>query len=291
MSIIWIAAYPKSGSTWLRTMLTNYLHPNDKPASINNLLGGPGGSSRSMFDEMLGLDSSDMTEEEVLRCRPLFQDLLAAQLPHPTFYKTHEAYLRGPGGVPVHSRTAAAGAIYLVRNPLDLAVSYAHHLNQPIDRAMELMDDTENHEWGGKNRITRILPQRMLTWSGHVSSWLEQEDIPLHVTRYEGMLANPVDTLGEIIRFAGLQVDAARLRQAVEHATFERLREQEAKSGYREKQPTARSFFRAGVAGGWRDMLGMQQVRRLLDAHGTVMEHLGYRREAGAFLSNGATRG
>ncbi len=290
MSIVWIAAYPKSGSTWLRTMLTNYLRPDDEPASINDLLGGVGDSSRVMFDDMLGPVSSDMTEDEVLRCRPLFQELLAAERPHPTFYKTHEAWLRGPGGAPVYSRAAAAGAVYLVRNPLDVAVSYAHHLNQPVDETIGRMDDPDSYEWGGRSRITHTLPQRMLTWSGQVSSWLDQEEIPLHVVRYEDMLAATVDTLGGIVRFAGLDVDAARLGRAVDHASFERLQAQEADSGYREKPTSARPFFRSGVAGGWRESLGEDQVRRLLAAHGSVMERFDYRREAESFLSNGEGR-
>ena len=45
---------------------------------------------------------------------------------------------------------------------------------------------------------------------------------------------------------------------------------------FREKQPTAPSFFRAGVAGQWRSVLQAAQVQAVVDAHGDAMERFGY---------------
>ena len=80
MSIVWLASYPKSGNTWLRAVLTNYLRDDREPASINALVGGPVASDRETFSEIVGLDSSDLTPEEILRHRPLFHELLAREL-------------------------------------------------------------------------------------------------------------------------------------------------------------------------------------------------------------------
>ena len=82
--------------------------------------------------------------------------------------------------------------------------------------------------------------------------------------------------------------DPARLARAVDNARFDRLRAQETRTGFQERQPTAPSFFRSGKAGGWRTRLTPQQVRALLEEHAPVMERFGYRREAEAFLA-GAT--
>lgn len=284
-SIVWLASYPKSGSTWLRAMLTNYLHEGDAPASINDLISSPTASSRWMFDEYLGLASSDLTPEEILRHQPLFQELLAADLPQPTFFKTHEALLRGAGGAPAYSPAATAGAVYLIRNPLDVAVSYTHHLNWTIGAVVKRMDRSRAAEWSARTRICNLLPHRLSTWSGHVSSWLDQTEIPTHVARYEDLLADPAGAFGAVVRFAGLDHDAVRLARAVENASFARLRAQEEETGFVEKPPTARSFFRAGMAGGWRSVLEPAQVRVLVDAHGPVMERFGYLRDAEAFLA------
>ena len=135
------------------------------------------------------------------------------------------------------------------------------------------------------------MPIPLLTWSGHASSWLDQGELPVHAARYEDLLANPRAAFGAIVRFAGLDWDAARLARAIGHAAFPRLRAQEEESGFDEKQPTAPSFFRAGVAGSWRTALRPRQVRALVDAHGPVMERFDYLREAEAFLAGEGAAG
>ena len=291
MSIVWLASYPKSGNTWLRAVLTQYLRNDGEPASINTLLGRRLAGDRETFDELVGLDSSDLTPDEVLHYRPSFCELLAEALPPPAFVKAHDAYLRLPGGATLFPKTATAGVIYLVRNPLDVAVSYAHHRNQSIDDTVAWMADRTASEGGVTHRLTTRLPEPLTTWSGHVSSWLDQKELPLHVARYEDLLEDSQAGFGAIVRFAGLDWNGARLARAIAHAAFPHLRAEEEESGFVEKQPTAPSFFRAGVAGSWRSVLSARQVRALVDTHGTVMERLGYLREAEAFLANRGSAG
>ena len=123
MSIVWLASYPKSGNTWLRAVLTSYMQEGGGPASINGLV-GLAGNGRALFDEHVGLSSSDLTFSEVQRLRPLMYERLAAELPPPAFVKVHDACIRTRVG-PVFPRNATAAAIYLVRNSLDVAPSYA----------------------------------------------------------------------------------------------------------------------------------------------------------------------
>ena len=125
----------------------------------------------------------------------------------------------------------------------------------------------------------------MTAWSGHVAGWTGQTDLPLHVARYEDLLADPRGGFVAIVRFAGLAWDGPRLDRALGRSAFPRLQAQEAESGLVEKQPTAPSFFRAGVTGSWRSALAPAQVRAQVDAHGEVMERFGYYlEEAEAFL-------
>ena len=138
------------------------------------------------------------------------------------------------------------------------------------------MADPTAHETHRRGGIFDRLPEPLSTWSGHVESWTQQTALRLHVARYEDLLANPLAGFGAIARFAGLDLDLARLDRAVEHTSFRHLQAQEAESGYAEKQPTAPSFFRAGVAGAWRRALTAAQVLALTAAHGDVMARFGY---------------
>ena len=288
--IVWIAAWPKSGTTWLRAVLTSFLREGGGPPSINALMGGPR-NDRETFNELLGVDCSVMTDEEIVRHLPRFRAALVEQHDQffssqndgrghePIFIKTHEAY-RLPTCAPRFPRAGAAGVVYLVRNPLDVAVSHAHHLDWTIDRTIALMADPAAAESRVRGGIRQRLPEPLTTWSGHVSSWTEQTALRIHVVRYEDLLANPRAGFGAVVRFAGLEWDAALLGSAIEQAAFHRLRAQEAESGFAEKQPTAASFFRAGAAGSWRDILTKPQVRALTSAHGEVMARFGYLPEA-----------
>ena len=314
MSIVWLASYPKSGSTWFRALLTNYLR-GGPPASINALVGEWTANKRELFNELMGLDSSELTAEELLRHRPRFHATLAETLPSPVFMKAHEAFLPVPascGGAPPNGSIfsgVAAVAVYLVRNPLDVAVSYAHHRCCSIDEAIERMNDPDAVENQSSRGLYQMLPQPLTTWSGHVSSWLGQPELPVHVVKYEDLAAAPVASFDAALGFierhcldfragAGAEKGApqgakqrtAALSAAVDHAAFHRLQAQEARDGYREKDPRASSFFRAGSAGGWRKALTAAQVRRLVEAQGAVMAQLGYLAEAQAFLDEAGVK-
>ncbi|HJX72016.1 MAG TPA: hypothetical protein VJ346_08695, partial [Bacteroidales bacterium] len=68
--IVWLASYPKSGNTWFRIFLTNLLNHTNEPVDINNLYPSTIASSRSLFDEATGLESSDLTLDEIELLRP-----------------------------------------------------------------------------------------------------------------------------------------------------------------------------------------------------------------------------
>ena len=282
MSIVWLAAYPKSGSTWLRALLTNYLRDGDSPASINHLAGAML-HERRLFDEYIGLPSSDLTDEEVLRLRPRLYELLARELRRPWFVTVHDACLRGSAG-PLFPPAATAGAVALVRNPLDIAVSYAHHLQRPVGETVALMNRLGVLPSAPRRRILPIFEDLGFSWSGHVASWLES-DLPMHVVRYEDMLKDSETAFGAVVRFAGLEYDPTRLARAIGHARFDRLRAQERRDGFTGRRPVAPTFFRAGRAGDWRTELTADQVRSLVAAHGPMMARLGYLDEAEAFLA------
>ena len=286
--VVWLASYPRSGNTWVRALLTNYLGGGETPASIDALAGGSRFLPREVFDEELGVSSSDLTPEEVLRHRALLHEVLTADLPRPTFVKVHDAFLRTAEGAFLFPPAATLGAVYVVRNPLDVAVSCARFWNWPLARGVAELNDPAATLARPAKRLHDVLPEPLSTWSGHVASWLDQRDLPVHVVRYEDLLADPAAAFAAVLRFAGIEPDDGRVARAVAHARFDGLRAQEEHSGFHEKPATARFFFRAGRAGAWREALSPEQVRTLVDAHAPLMERFGYLSEAKAFLRDDA---
>lgn len=280
--IVWLASYPKSGNTWFRTFLTNYLRDGDQPADINALSGGPIASARNPFDEAVGYDSGEMTFDEVDALRPEVY-LQQAQLATETlFCKIHDAYTLLPDGRPLVPAEATACALYFVRNPLDVAVSFAHHSGHDrFGKIIERMADPEFTFCETDATETNQLRQHLLTWSGHVTSWADAPGIRVCVLRYEDMKRDPEKTFGEAVRFVGLPDDPARVGKAIRFSDFSEVRQQETAAGFGERMPGAKSFFRKGEIGSWRESLTEQQAVKLVADHTEVMRRFGYLDEAG----------
>ena len=275
--IVWLASYPKSGNTWLRVFLTNYLHDGDEAANINDLDGGPIASARDIFDRVIGVEASDLTAEEIDRFRPAVYDQVAGESDEPLFMKVHDAWRRNGEGVPLFPAAATAAVIYLIRNPLDVAPSYAHHSNDSIEKIIaDMADEACTMVRFDGQRLARQLHQLTFSWSSHVRSWVDESGLPVHVVRYEDMSQMPEETFSGIVRAAGLPVDPVIVRKAIELSRFDRLQAQEANEGFREKRPDSKSFFRKGKVGSWREELTPEQVRRLIADHRAVMRRFGY---------------
>jgi aryl sulfotransferase len=288
-SLYWLASYPKSGNTWMRVLLTNYLRNGNEPADINDLEGGPIASARAVFDDHVGIEASDLSQDEIERYRPYVYEYLSReherrlakypQLP-PPFLKVHDAYTYTTEGIPLLSKAATAGVIYLVRHPFDVAVSFAHHGNTSVEKTVERMNDSAFTFVDNPTKLHNQLRQKLLTWSGHVRSWLEEKDLRVIVVRYEDLLADTVSELSRVLRFIGLEDEPERVAKAVRFSSFGELQSQEAKNGFREKMPKAKSFFRSGKAESWKEMLSEALQAKLVADHGEVMHRFGYLTDA-----------
>lgn len=275
--IVWLASYPKSGNTWFRAFLTNLLRNGDEPASINELLNDPIPTGRWAFEEAVGFDSGDLTFEEVDELRPEVCLYHARTAGRTLFCKVHDAYTRLPDGRPLFPAAATVCVLYLIRNPLDVCVSFAHHRGrEEYDGTVRLMGDPEARLAGAATASVPQLRQRLLTWSGHVSSWVDAPDLRVHVVRYEDMKSAPEATFRAAARFAGLPDETERVARAVEFSRFDELRRQEERTGFAERSSSAPRFFREGGVGSWRQELTAGQVAALVRDHRDVMARFGY---------------
>lgn len=277
--IYWIASYHKSGNTWFRLFLSNYLHDEDRPVDINRIGLGRIASSRGWIDETLGFDSSELSGEETDRLRPEVYRW-SEKSGVTAFHKIHDAYAYLPDGKPMFSGEGILGAIYIVRNPLDVAVSFAHHCNfASVDLTIEKMG--AHWSTSKSSKLTRQVPQKMISWSEHVRSWTEAKDLRVEIVRYEDMKADPLETFSRAIDFLGLPVDLQRIEKAIRFSEFKELKAQENQRGFKEKLLQAASFFRKGQVGDWKAVLSDAQVKNVISEHGEIMLRFGYLDEHG----------
>ena len=107
-------------------------------------------------------------------------------------------------------------------------------------------------------------------------SWTRKPHRAIYVMRYEDMLAEPKKTFGALARHLLFKPNDEQLADAIDRSSFERLREQEEKEGFRERPKKAERFFREGRSDQWKDVLTPAQVQRIVDEHGEQMQRFGY---------------
>ena len=269
--LVWLASYPKSGNTWVRAFLHNYIVNAQMPHSINSLVDFSVAECAAAF---FGAPGEVLEPQAVQAKRPEVHEALTRLHEDLVFVKTHNANL-SVHGADLCTPGATAGAIYIVRDPRDVALSYAAFIGRSVDEMIDFMGQE-----GAANASNGVQVFELLsTWSRHALSWVAAPRRLL--VRYEDLIADPMRGFGRMIRFLGAR-DAAyepeRLRRAIDFSSFTTLAGQEDRDGYQASGTKGGKFFRAGKAGGWREQLTPEQAAKIWAAHGPVMEKFGYPR-------------
>lgn len=275
-NLIWLASYPKSGNTWLRLFLTDLLGNKDQPVNINEDTLGSIISDPLWLQRLTGISTELLTPSEINALRKIALCDLNRQLDHHLYFKVHDQFTCPHSGEPIVPVSETYKAVYIIRNPLDITLSFANYYNQSVDETIKIM----------ANRSWRIAPINIIKanqfeqylghWSDHVNSWCSVREFPVKIVRYEDLLASPVKHFKSIARFLDLNVDEEQIKRSVDHTRFDRLKEQEEKSGFQSNPSPSTQFFRKGQALAWKEAMTPKQVDTVYKYHEEVMATHGY---------------
>jgi Sulfotransferase domain len=160
--------------------------------------------------------------------------------------------------------------VYIVRDPRAVVVSEYRWQQRkrvnpgPFDRFVHRFVEGKTNPWG--------------SWSSHLDTWLSPEPVDggkLHLIRYEELRNDTVGTLGEIVRFVGLDDDREVLERAVQDASIENMRAKEDERPHGKTRKDIR-FVNSGELAGWRETLSDDQVKLIETSFGDWMKRLGY---------------
>jgi len=273
---VWLASFPKSGNTWFRSFLSALMYGQ---VDINQLKSDGHFSTIPLYSNLHDIDCRMLSSDEMFLQVP---DSLRAYCENAQtlqFFKVHDAYRHNVAGIPIFPKDVTHKVFYLVRNPLDVAASYANHLGTTIDNAIKQMNNPNGSLVPladvGHHHTTQLY-QLMYDWSGHVQSWINQKELDVHLIRYEDMKKAPLETFSQAIASLGCDFSEAQIQAAIDLTSFEKLKEQEKEKGFRERAKVDGTFFRKGQVGGWKEELTAAQIQNIKDHHGAVMEELGY---------------
>ncbi|SLN37585.1 Sulfotransferase domain protein [Roseovarius litorisediminis] len=272
-SIVWLASYPKSGNTWVRIFLANYLMNADKPVSINQVNRFGMGDSISKAYRMVGGEDADLTSVHVsVALRPKVLRGIVANNADVNLVKTHNICSSAFGHELIPANVTRS-AVYIIRNPLDVIVSYSRHYGVSIPDSVAAFSRSDHAAPAGLNTVHQFLG----SWSEHVSSWIEpKKEYPTCILRYEDMLGQPEVAFGKLVKHIGIPLEKERLKRAIKFSSFEELSSQEEKHGFVEGSDKTDRFFVKGQTGQWQEQLTPQLVKRVKKDHRKIMKKFGY---------------
>jgi len=270
--IHWIASYPKSGNTWVRAIVDRIVHP-ERTFDINALGKTAPSFSRltQKFVERNGIALSGSAPGEVRRWWTPVQREICEAGDGPLFIKTHNVAAKFDSG-PFPDPGSSAGAIYILRDPRDVALSYAHHYKYTLGLAVVAL--CTSSAFNIKQEALG-LTELLMSWGEHVQGWTSLKGCPLLVLRYEDLLADPAAGVRQIATFLDRPLSRDQVAAIVAATAFEQLQDQEKARGFNESvRPDG--FFRAGTSGQWRDLADQSVFAPLLDKHAGIMRKHGY---------------
>jgi len=274
-NIVWLASYPKSGNTWLRAFLANLIANRVIPLTPDELRDyGDAEALAGRYTELAGRSNLDLRPDELAALRMDVHALIAQRANGTRLVKTHN-FCGSLDGHPLVNWQVTAGAIYVIRNPLDVAVSMTHHFGLTQDQAIERLRDDRVASENDESFVSDFIG----SWSTHVKSWADAAERlqgKVVVLRYEDLLEKPAKYFAKAAKLIGLGQDKARIERAVRHASFQALSSLEQKHGFVEAVDEKTRFFFKGRANQWREALSREQVQRIVADHREQMQRFKY---------------
>ena len=275
--IIWIASYPKSGNTWMRLFIKSYFNSSNIKFSLDNKL-----------DDAIVVESFPVERRfEELKINyedfsDIYKNWLNMQLMinlnnKINYLKTHNAMCT----INKHKFTNVEntlGAIYIVRDPRDVLVSYSYFLDRSIDEILKKMTSNESYE--GAELKNKFYKKSLLgSWSSHYNSWKKLDGVKTILVKYEEMIENPHSTFLKVLIYlknlTNIKIDEKKINDTIKQTSFENLKNLELKEGYKGNL-SPNPFFRSGKVGQWKEKLTKEQCQKIEMTFKNEMTELGY---------------
>ncbi len=275
--IIWIASYPKSGNTFIRSFISAYYYTNNGEFDFNLLKFIEQFPDKQFFDGFIN-DKDDASKKWL----PIQRKLIKSK--KVKFLKTHSAY----GSYNNNQFTTSEvtlGGIYIVRDPRNIISSLTNHFSLNVDGALNmLLDENRGIKSDDNNFATYSF---LSSWSNHLNSWSNIKSFRTIIIKYEDLENNSEKILTDLIRFINnllnnnKGVDYQKFKKAIETTNFSILKKKENKDGFFEamfskKENKKIPFFNLGFKSDWKKVLDKKVVEVIEKKFEREMKDMGY---------------
>ena len=277
--IIWISSYPKSGNTWMRFLISNYFFNTSNEFNFqiadNTILMFP---QLSLMKKIVDRKTLIENPFNISKYWLNLQKEVSIDGGNVVFFKNHNALISIEKNDFTNMDLTLA-AIYIVRDPRDVVISYAHYKNESYDKVIsDLCDKKLFYNISSIDNFPYI--EILGSWSYHYKSWkFGMPDMPRVIIKYEDLLKdcigqfnNTIDFLSKILNH---KKDNNKIQFSVENSEFSLLQEGEKKFGMKTNKGKDK-FFRSGKAQQWKNLLSLTQIKKIEASCQQGMKELNY---------------
>ena len=266
--IIWLASYPKSGNTWLRSIVSALIYAEDGLFNFNLLKKIQQFPTQKYFKEF----TNDFTNiHEIKKYWIAAQDRINLDN-EIKFLKTHQINCK-INKFNFTNKSNTRATIYIVRDPRNLVNSISNHYDKSITEAKEFLLTPKTL---GANKITNNYKNGHVVtlignWAENYKFWRQNNENFLLI-RYEDLLSNTNLELEKIISFLRkyitFSVNDKKLKNILKTTNFHHLRQKEKEGLFDENVFTKSTnqkinFFHQGPENNWKSKLESKIVDEL----------------------------
>ena len=277
--IIWLASYPKSGNTLLRSILSSYFYSEDGIFNFKNL------EKISQFPQTrhlmsIGVDVNN--EEEVFKNFINAQNFINQEREKVKFFKTHSSLCKMYDSNFTDLKNTL-GSIYIVRDPRNVVTSLAHHYGLSVDQATNVMIDKDRL----MDKTAKNCRVFLGSWGFNYNSWKNLQNQKKYLlVKYEDLLKKKKTVLLKIFKYLdslGLKssLDMIKLNKVIKTTEFESMKKKEENEIFYEavidtNTGKRKNFFNLGPQNNWRKLLDKKNVDKIEISFEKEMLELGY---------------
>tara|TARA_B100001939_G_C16930833_1_gene613853 strand:- start:108 stop:956 length:849 start_codon:yes stop_codon:yes gene_type:complete len=280
--ILWIASYPKSGNTWLRTLLSSYYYSEDgifNQKLLSNI--GQFPEKKYFIDFEYNQNIVTDTSKYWIKAQDKINNDRKIK-----FFKTHNI-LGSINNINFTNKKNTIGIVYIVRDPRNVLTSIQNHFELTLDGALEFMTNEKKYIYNFHLQNDYSDFQFISSWEKNYLSWTNQKVFPVKIIKYEELQKSTYQIFKEIIEFIeklkGFEknFDDEKAKNSVASTSFEKLQNIEKQEGFVESVISKKNvkkipFFHLGPKNNWRNILDKKYQEKINLVFNKSLQDLNY---------------
>jgi hypothetical protein len=281
--IIWLASYPKSGNTWVRSFIAAYYYSEIGEFDFSLLSNIKQFPDEEFFNQ--NINSIDEASALWIKAQKKINENKKIK-----FFKTHSC-LGNYKNKPFTTSETTLGGIYIARDPRNIFTSIKNHFSMTDNDALDMIADEKR----GLISDTGIYSSYAFisSWSNHYLSWKRNNQFRRLIIKYEDLLTNRYETFRDIIVFTNTLlnktegVDKKKLEKAIKTTDFDELKNKEISDGLDKSVTSFKKwrnihkenknlFFNLGPENNWKEKIEKKTSKKIETLFQKEMIELGY---------------